>query len=100
MQNIIENWKGCFQIREKLRKGFKISFGEFPSLRTPLGEKLILMDFEMMYPGKVEEFPDQFNAFKLKIKQKFDRDITQRRGGKKSYSWKDVMMKMYKIACI
>lgn len=71
---VLSEWKNCFSIRKDM------VFEEFPALSLSFGYKLILSDFEEIYPGKVIEFRVQFNAMKKKSMHKYNLEITDKVG--------------------
>lgn len=67
---VFEQWKKCSSLRKDQ------TFNEFPALKSTFGKKLIMWDFNDVYPGKVEEFMEQLEKSKKKLLIQFDSEIS------------------------
>lgn len=71
---IMTDWMKSYSIR----KNYK--FDDIPALRQSFGYKMLLYDFEEMYPNKIDGFKFEFEYLKKKMKYQFDREITDKIG--------------------
>lgn len=73
-QKVLEAWKETFA----LRRGY--GFDEFPALRMRFGYKLVVFDFEEIYPDKIETFKTSFKNVKKKLLIQYNTEITDKYG--------------------
>lgn len=67
---ILTEWEKSVTLRKTL------DFSDFPALNTTFGHKLITWDFNFAYPGKIQEFREQFELLKNKMMCQFNQEVS------------------------
>lgn len=74
---IREYWDLTYDLRQDM------SFEDFPSLKLSYGVSMVLDDFTRKYFGKCEDFRQNFERLKPKMKTQFDMEISNKIGREK-----------------
>lgn len=71
---IMDFWKITFNKRREMK------FDNFPALKLSFGPSMILYDFDKLYPGRVDDFKQNFENYKEKMMRQFNVEISNKIG--------------------